>query len=89
MGSRSSQNGIHTHRPDDLALPDASFANSDLTSVCCLDELDLRVVGQNFALDRASAECRVVDADLWCTKCGAEVIVRDTFTGRLAHEPLG
>ena len=34
-------------------------------------------------------ECRVVEADRWCRKCGCEGVARDTVTRRLAHEPFG
>lgn len=34
-------------------------------------------------------ECRVVDDDPWCRKCGAEAAPGDTVTCSLAHEPFG
>ncbi len=34
-------------------------------------------------------ECRVVENDPWCRKCGAEGVPRDTVVRRLAHEPFG
>ncbi|AND15263.1 ISL3 family transposase [Rathayibacter tritici] len=67
----------------------ATFDDPDLTTFCRLDELGLRVVGQHLAPDRAVLECRVVDPDPWCVKCGAEGVPRDTVTRRLAHEPFG
>ncbi|NQX11497.1 transposase family protein, partial [Microbacteriaceae bacterium VKM Ac-2855] len=70
-------------------MPHATFAEPDLTTFCRLDELGLCAVGQHLAPDRAVVECRVVDADRWCTVCGSEGSVRDTVTRRLAHEPLG
>lgn len=36
-----------------------------------------------------SSSARVVEADPWCRKCGAEGVVRDTIVRRLAHEPFG
>ena len=67
----------------------ATFAAPDLTTFCRLDELGLEAVGQQLEPDRAVIECRVVDADPWCRRCGAEGIMRDTVTRRLAHEPFG
>jgi len=67
----------------------ATFAASDLTAFCCLDELGLEVTGQRLEPDRAVLACRVVDLDRWCRRCGCEGQPRDTVTRRLAHEPLG
>ncbi|WP_460802827.1 ISL3 family transposase [Microbacterium sp. GXF6406] len=67
----------------------ATFAAPDLTTFCRLDELGLEAVGQHLEPDRAVLECRVVDDDPWCRKCGAEGVARDTVTRPLAHEPFG
>ncbi|SLM91357.1 Mobile element protein [Brachybacterium nesterenkovii] len=67
----------------------ATFAAPDLTTFCRLDELGLEVVGQRLEPDRAVIECRVVEDDPWCRKCGAEGAPRDTVTRPLAHEPFG
>ena len=61
----------------------------DLTTFCRLDELGLEAVGQHLEADRAVIECRVVENDPWCRKCGAEGVPRDTVVRRLAHEPFG
>ena len=66
-----------------------TFATPDLTTFCRLDELGLEAVGQLLEPDRAVLECRVVDDDPWCRKCGAEGVPRDTVTRPLAHEPFG
>ncbi|MDZ8172471.1 ISL3 family transposase [Microbacterium xanthum] len=66
-----------------------TFATPDLTTFCRLDELGLEAVGQLIEPDRAVLECRVVDDDPWCRKCGAEGVPRDTVTQPLAHEPFG
>lgn len=66
-----------------------TFATPDLTSFCRLDELGLHAVGQRLEPDRAVIECRVVERDDWCRRCGAEGVPRDTVTRRLAHEPFG
>jgi transposase len=34
-------------------------------------------------------ECRVVQPDDWCRRCGGQGVPRDTVTRRLAHVPLG
>jgi len=67
----------------------ATFATPDLTTFCRLDELGLEVVGQHLAPDRAVLECRVVERDEWCRKCGAQGVARDTVARELAHEPFG
>ena len=67
----------------------ATFATPDLTAFCRLDELGLEAVGQLLEPDRAVLECRLVETDPWCRKCGAEGVLRDTVTRRLAHEPFG
>lgn len=67
----------------------ATFARPDLTTFARLDGLGLEVVGQYLEADRAVLECRVVEADGWCRRCGCEGTPRDTVTRRLAHEPLG
>jgi transposase len=60
-----------------------------LTTFCRLDELGLEAVGQRLTPDRAVLECRVVERDDWCRKCGAKGVPRDTVTRELAHEPFG
>ena len=67
----------------------ATFARPDLTTFARLDGLGLEVVGQYLEAGRAVLECRVVEADGWCRRCGCEGAARDTVTRRLAHEPLG
>ena len=66
-----------------------TFAAPCLTTFCRLDELGLEAVGQHLEADRAVIECRVVENDPWCRKCGAEGVPRDTVVRRLAHEPFG
>ncbi|MGF3054910.1 ISL3 family transposase [Microbacterium sp. YY-03] len=67
----------------------ATFAAPDLTTFCRLDELGLEAVGQRIEAGRAVIECRVIESDPWCRKCGAEGVVRDTVVRPLAHEPFG
>lgn len=80
----------HTaHPPEDRDVHHATFAAPDLTTFCRLDELGLEAVGQLLEPDRAVIECRVVEDDRWCRKCGVEGVVPDTVTRPLAHEPFG
>jgi transposase len=74
---------------EDLDVPDATFACSDLTTFCRLDELGLEATGQRLERDRALLACRVVEEDRWCRRCGEQGSPRDTITRRLAHEPFG
>jgi len=75
--------------PKDLDVPHPTFTTPDVTSFCRLDELGLVAVGQRLEVDRAVIECRVLEPDRWCRRCGAEGVPRDTVTRRLAHEPFG
>ena len=74
-------------------MPDAAFADPDLTTFCRLDELGLEVTGQRLEPDGAVPACRVVEPDgsdgRWCRRCGSEGSPRDTVVRRLAHEPFG
>jgi len=70
-------------------VPDATFADPDLTTFCRLDDLGLQAVGQRLEPDRAVLACRVVDDDGWCRRCGCPGVARDSVVRRLAHEPLG
>ncbi|WP_418275718.1 ISL3 family transposase [Isoptericola jiangsuensis] len=72
-------------------MRDATFAAPDLTTFARLDELGLVAVGQHVEPDRAVLDCRVAGRqdDPFCRRCGAEGVIRDTVTRRLAHEPFG
>src|SRR5660397_157425 len=78
----------HTHHQEDLDVFHATFAAPDLTTFCNLDELGLRVVGQHVDAQRATLECRVVDADDVCRWCGGRGRSLGTIARRLAHEPF-
>ncbi len=67
----------------------ATFGPADLSAFCGLDELGLVATGQSIEPDRAVIECRVVEPDDWCTRCGAKGTPRGTVVRRLAHEPFG
>lgn len=47
------------------------------------------VTGQRVTPHRAVLECRVVEPDDWCRRCGCQGTPRDTVTRELAHEPFG
>ena len=51
-------------------MADATFADPDVTTFARLDGLGLRVTGQFLEPDRAVLECRVVDDDTGCRRCG-------------------
>ena len=73
------------NHPEDLDVPDATFACPDLTTFCRVNELGLVVVGQRLEPRRAVLACRVVEPDQWCRRCGCEGVVRDTVVRRLKH----
>ena len=56
-----------------------------------MGDLGLVVVGRDVTARAAVLECRVVpgDGDAFCRRCGAEGVVRDSVTRRLAHAPFG
>ncbi len=70
-------------------MPDATFTCPDLTTFTGLDELGLEVVGQRIEADGAVLECRVVERDDWCHRCGEQGVARDTVLRQLAHVPFG
>lgn len=85
-----SDDGVsYASQPEDLDVPDATFACPDLTTFCRLDELGLVVFGQRLEPDRAVLACRVLERDEWCRRCGCQGSPRDTVLRRLAHEPFG
>jgi transposase len=61
----------------------------DLDSFCLLDRLGLSAIGQQVHDDHAVLECRVLESDDWCHRCGCRGVARDTVIRRLAHVPLG
>ncbi len=81
--------GSYAGQPKDLDVLHATFAPVDLTTFCRLDELGLVATGQRIELHRSVIECRVVEADGWCRRCGAEGVSRGTVARRLAHAPFG
>jgi transposase len=70
-------------------VPHATFGPADLSVFCRLDELGLVATGQYIEPERAVIECRVVESDDWCRRCGAEGISRGTVIRKLAHVPFG
>ena len=70
-------------------MADSTFTGPDVTTFARLDGLGLKVVGQFLEPDRAILECRVVDPDQRCRRCGGSGRARDTTFRRLAHEPVG
>ena len=80
---------LHAHHPERPRRAPHYFHDPDLTTFCRLDELGLVAVGQLVEPNSAVIECRLAETDPWCRKCGAEGVVRDSVTRRLAHEPFG
>lgn len=67
----------------------ATFSSPDLDSFCRLDRLGLSVIGQQLHDDHAVLQCRVLEPDEWCHRCGVQGVAHDTVVRRLAHVPLG
>ena len=74
---------------EDLDMSHATYAAPDLTLSCRLNELGLEAVGQHLEPGQALLECRVIDRDDRCQRCGAEGVPRDSVIRRLAYEPFG
>jgi hypothetical protein len=55
--------GSYASQPEDLDVPDATFACPDLTTFCRLGELGLVVFGQRLEPDRAVLAYRVLEPD--------------------------
>ncbi len=70
-------------------MPQATFTAPDLGSFTGLDDLGLIAVGQRITPERAELECRVVEPDSWCHRCGCQSLPRDTVVRTLAHAPMG
>ena len=66
-----------------------TFQRPDLTTFTGLNALGLIATGQHLTDERAVIECRVVDPDEYCHRCGIQGIPRGTVTRRLAHAPFG
>jgi len=66
-----------------------TFDVTRLTTFCRLDEFGLQSAGERLEPDRAVIECRVLEPDRWCRKCGGQGVPRDAVSRRLAHEPFG
>lgn len=81
--------GSYASQPEDLDVPHPTFATPDLTRFCRLDELGLEVTGQRVDARRAVLQCRVVEPDDFCSRCGSQAAARDTVTRELAHAPFG
>ncbi|GAA1288632.1 hypothetical protein GCM10009590_14650 [Brachybacterium alimentarium] len=67
----------------------ATFSSPDLGAFCGLDGLGLTVTGQRVEIDRAILDCRVLEADRWCHRCGQAGVPRGTVTRTIVHVPVG
>ena len=80
--------GSYASQPEDLDVPDATFACPDLTTFCRLDELGLVVFGQRLEPDREVLACRVLEPDEWCRRCGCQGSPHDTTAPGLDNSAL-
>ncbi|MEZ0164741.1 ISL3 family transposase [Kineococcus sp. LSe6-4] len=70
-------------------MPDATFTTPDLTTFTGLDDLGLIVTGQRLEPGRAVLDCRVLEPDDWCHRCGCQGRPIGTVIRHLAHAPFG
>ena len=67
----------------------ATFSSPALDAFCGLDGLGLTVTGQRIEPGTAVLECRVLEDDQWCHRCGQAGVPRGTVTRTIVHTPLG
>ncbi len=67
----------------------ATVTTPDLDAFCQLDRLGVSAIGQSVQAHSSALECRVLDPDDWCRRCGQQGVPRGTVVRRLAHVPLG
>lgn len=67
----------------------ATYSTPDLTKFCGLDELGLTATGQQITAARAVIECKVINDDAYCHRCGTQGTARDTRIRRFSHAPFG
>lgn len=69
-------------------MSDATFAAPDLTTFAGVGELGLVVTGQRVEPEQAVLQCRVLEPDDWCHRCGCRGRARDSVIRRLSHAPM-
>src|SRR5690606_9443811 len=70
-------------------MPNATFLSPDLDAFCGLGTLGLTATGQRVEPDHSVLECRVLEDDRWCHRCGQTGVPRGTVTRAIVHVPLG
>lgn len=70
-------------------MPNATFSLPDLDAFCGLDGLGLTAIGQHVEPGRSVLECRVLEDDRWCGRCGQAGVPRGTILRTIVHVPLG
>ena len=66
-----------------LSRPLISTASAGSTGSACLSP------GSRSTTSMRCLQCRVLEPDDWCHRCGAQGLLHDTVVRRLAHVPLG
>jgi transposase len=70
-------------------MSNATSSPPALDAFCGLDGLGLTATGQRIEPGQAVLECRVLEADRWCHRCGQAGVPRGTVLRRIVHVPLG
>jgi len=66
-----------------------TFSRPDFDAFCMLRDAGVTIIGQHITAEQAALECRMVDQDQFCRRCGAEARARDSIVRRVTHVPLG
>src|SRR5699024_3012722 len=54
-----------------------------------LGDFGVTIAGQRVTAESAALECRMVDQDNFCRRCGAQARVRGSLVRKVTHVPLG
>ena len=66
-----------------------TFSRPDFDAFCMLRDSGVTIIGQHITAEQAALECRMVDQDQFCRRCGAEARARDSIVRRVTHVPVG
>lgn len=70
-------------------MPKPTFSRPDFDAFCMLRNFGVTVTGQHLDHDQTTLECRIVDRDNFCRRCGAQARVRGSVVRNVTHVPMG
>jgi len=66
-----------------------TFSRPDFDAFCMLRNFGVTIAGQRVTAEHAALQCRMVDQDQFCRRCGAQARVRGSVVRKVTHVPLG